>query len=140
MVCLHHSSIPQGAVYIPFNNEDMITRLVCNKFRQRLSEELVVRCSGMCVLYPLFLLQKTRNHLPMVDDDERIAPMLKTIKHRYLGEDFSNAGEKLQGSFSLAQIDTVSVLTRLCIVVLILIKSASVILLCCGCICAVPGV
>ncbi|XP_064395296.1 DNA primase large subunit-like [Halichondria panicea] len=81
--------IKSGAVYISVNNEEMIARLVCNKFRQKLSEELV----------------KTRNHLPVVDDDERIAPMLKTIKHRYLGEDFSSVGENLQGSISLAQID-----------------------------------
>lgn len=54
------------------------------------------------------LLQKTRNHLPVVDDDERISPMLKTIKHRYLGEDFTNVGAELQGSLSLSQIDSVS--------------------------------
>ncbi len=62
-----------------------------------------------------FPLQKTRNHLPVVDDDERIAPMLKTIKHRYLGEDFSSVGENLQGSISLAQVDSVSVHDCLCL-------------------------
>lgn len=99
-------------MYIPVNNEEMIARLVCNKFRQKLSEELVVSKTHPS-LYPsstsfLLPLQKTRNHLPVVDDDERIAPMLKTIKHRYLGEDFSSVGENLQGSISLAQIDSVS--------------------------------
>ena len=49
-----------------------------------------------------------------MDDDERIAPMLKTIKHRYLGEDFTSVGEKLQGSISLAQIDSVSVVCVWC--------------------------
>ena len=34
--------------------------------------------------------------------------MLKTIKHRYLGEDFTNVGAELQGSLSLSQIDSVS--------------------------------
>ena len=78
-------------MYIPVNNEEMIARLVCNKFRQKLSEELVVSKTHPS-LYPsstsfLLPLQKTRNHLPVVDDDDkRIAPMLKTIKHCYLGE------------------------------------------------------
>ena len=33
---------PQGYVYVPEGKDDMILSLVCNKFRARVSEELVV--------------------------------------------------------------------------------------------------
>lgn len=42
----------------------------------------------------------------MVDDDERIAPFLKKLKYRYLGEDFSSSSH-LQGAIQLSQINTV---------------------------------
>ena len=62
--------------------------LVCNKFQARLSEELVVCsldlnlwCMTDHVIYCSTTLQKTLHHLAVVDDDERIAPLLKTIKY-----------------------------------------------------------
>ena len=44
----------------------------------------------------------------MVDDDERIAPLVKTLKNRYLGEDFSNAGTQFSGAIKVSQLDSVS--------------------------------
>ena len=43
----------------------------------------------------------------MVDDDERIAPMLRKLKYRYLGEDFSSTGSQVQGEINLLQLNTV---------------------------------
>ena len=40
---MHIASL-QGFVYVPTSSNDMIVSLVCNKFRARVSEELVV-CS-----------------------------------------------------------------------------------------------
>jgi len=98
------------------------------------------------VIYCSTTVQKTLHHLAVVDDDERIAPLLKTIKyvcslifgqavtevsyvsqsfnlcycfwsviclvtfprHRYLGEDFTDAGTQFVGKISLGQLDTVS--------------------------------
>jgi hypothetical protein len=44
----------------------------------------------------------------VVDDDERIAPLVKTLKSRYLGEDFSNAGTQFSGAIKVSQLDSVS--------------------------------
>lgn len=56
--------VKEGCVYVPDTKNEMIVSLVCNKFRARVSEELV----------------KTLHHLSVVDDDERIAPLLKSLK------------------------------------------------------------
>ena len=37
---------PQGFAYVPCKETEMISSLVCNKFRARLSEELLVRHPG----------------------------------------------------------------------------------------------
>ena len=42
-----------------------------------------------------------------MDDDERIAPLVKTLKNRYLGEDFSNAGTQFSGAIKVSQLDSV---------------------------------
>ena len=44
-----------------------------------------------------------------MDDDERIAPFLKRLKYRYLGEDFSSATHLEGQGIQLSQIDAVSV-------------------------------
>lgn len=44
--------------------------------------------------------------MSVVDDDERIAPMLKKLKYRYLGEDFSST-TKVEGGIQLSQINAV---------------------------------
>jgi DNA primase large subunit len=79
-----------GSVYVPHKDE-LLLSLVCNKFRTRVSEELV----------------KTLHHLAVVDDDERLAPFLKRLKDRYLGEDF-NAGTEISGQVHPSQINTLS--------------------------------
>lgn len=81
--------IKGGWVYVPEHNEDMITRLICNKFRSRLSEELI----------------NTFKFIHNVEDDERIAPLLRNIKERYLGEDFSLSGSQFSGKIDLKQMD-----------------------------------
>jgi len=43
----------------------------------------------------------------VVDDDERILPLLKKLKYRYLGEDFSSVGSQIKGQIQLSQIDKV---------------------------------
>lgn len=53
------------------------------------------------------ILQKTLHHLSVVDDDERILPLLKKLKYRYLGEDFSSVGSQVQGQIQLSQINMV---------------------------------
>ena len=66
----------------------MISSLVCNKFRARLSEELVVRKAAskgekevMIMEYlTVVQLQKTSHHFAVVDDDERIAPLVKGLQ------------------------------------------------------------
>lgn len=83
--------LKNGYVYVPKNKDDMILSLVCNKFRARVSEELV----------------KTLHHLAVVDDDERLAPFLKKLKDRYLGDDFS-VGTEISGQIHPSQIDGLS--------------------------------
>ena len=39
---IHTHTHTQGHVYVPKTKDDMILSLVCNKFRSRISEELVV--------------------------------------------------------------------------------------------------
>eukprot|EP00731_Ephydatia_muelleri_P031863 Em0023g370a len=85
--------VKQGYAYVPCKETEMISSLVCNKFRARLSEELL----------------KTSHHFAVVDDDERIAPLVKSLQHRYLGGDFSNTGTNSVGAVSLAQLETLSV-------------------------------
>ena len=41
--------------------------------------------------------------------------MVKTLKHRYLGEDFSNAGTQFAGAIKISQLDSVSLSTNLVI-------------------------
>jgi DNA primase large subunit len=83
--------LKDGYVYVPKNKDEMVLSLVCSKFRARVSEELV----------------KTLHHLSVVDDDERLAPFLKRLKDRYLGEDFST-GTELSGQVHPSQIDALS--------------------------------
>lgn len=61
----------------------------------------------LCLIF-YFFLQKTLHNLAVVDDDERIAPLVKTLKNRYLGEDFSNAGTQFTGAIKVSQLDSVS--------------------------------
>lgn len=56
-------------------------------------------------MYCLYF-QKTLHHLAVVDDDERIAPFLKKLKYRYLGEDFSSSSH-IQGAIKMSNINTV---------------------------------
>ena len=62
----------------------MISSLVCNKFRARLSEELVVTRHPVgqdeFLIIVWFQFQKTSHHFAVVDDDERIAPLVKSLQ------------------------------------------------------------
>ena len=55
----------------------------------------------------MYFVQKTLHHLSVVDDDERILPLLKKLKYRYLGEDFSSVASQIKGQIQLAKINTV---------------------------------
>ncbi len=72
--------VPQGYVYVPETNNDMIVSLVCNKFRARVSEELVVSgalslCVRVCVcMYVLYVVMYVVMHVCLYTPAENPPP------------------------------------------------------------------
>jgi DNA primase large subunit len=83
--------IDKGFVYICAANTQMLISLICNKFRAILSHDLTL----------------TRHHVWRAKDDERINPIIKNIRSKYLGDDFTNLSTKIE-QISIKEIDTVS--------------------------------
>uniref|UniRef100_A0A8C4WXV5 DNA primase large subunit n=1 Tax=Eptatretus burgeri TaxID=7764 RepID=A0A8C4WXV5_EPTBU len=76
-----------GLAYIPHND---LVSIVLNDFRTSLSRALAVTARG----------------LPVIQEDERLQPLLKHLSYAYIGQDYSV--QKNVGNISLDQLDSLA--------------------------------